>query len=141
MAETGTEFQHFEHLADYSIAVYKECRHGVLPSHIQSHLQHAHKIEQKQAEEIAERVRSWPGLIEYASEFQEPSQVVLPISQLPVYSDGLSCQLDNTRCDKQELNVGESKCSAEWEYKQRLLLIVTVWAFPRSSSYSSTSEG
>ena len=100
MAETGIEFQHFEHLAEYSIAVCKECRHGVLPSHIKSHLQRAHKVKQKQAEEIAEQVRSWPGLMEYASEIQVPRQVVAPISQLPVYSDGLLCQVDQDRCSK-----------------------------------------
>ena len=100
MAETDIEVQHFEHLAEYSIAICKECRHGVLPSHIKSHLQHAHKVKQKQAEDIAERVRSWPGLIEYASEIQVPSQVVRPISQLPMYSDGLLCQLDAARCCK-----------------------------------------
>jgi superfamily II DNA helicase RecQ len=100
MAETDIEFQHFGHLAEYCIAVCKECRHGVLPSHIKSHLQRAHKVKQKQAEEIAERVRSWPGLIEYASEIQVPIQVVAPISQLPVYSDGLLCQLDAASCSK-----------------------------------------
>ena len=72
MAETDIEFQHFQHLAAYSVAICKECRHGVLPSHIKSHLQRAHKVNQKQAEDIAERVRSWPGLIEYASELQAP---------------------------------------------------------------------
>ncbi|KAF2827743.1 hypothetical protein CC86DRAFT_444934 [Ophiobolus disseminans] len=100
MAEGGIELQHFEHLAEYSIAICKECRHGVLPSHIKSHLQRAHKVKQKQAEEIAERVGSWPELIEYASEMQVPSQVVAPISQLPVYSDGLLCQLDAASCSK-----------------------------------------
>jgi hypothetical protein len=44
MAETDIKFQHFEHLAAYSIAVCKECRHGVLPSYIKSYLQHAHKV-------------------------------------------------------------------------------------------------
>jgi hypothetical protein len=58
MADAGIEFQHFEHLAAYSIAICKECRHGVLPSHIKSHLQRAHKVKQKQADAIAERVRS-----------------------------------------------------------------------------------
>jgi hypothetical protein len=58
MAEAALEFQHFEYLAEYSIAICKECRHGVLPSHIKSHLQYAHKVKQKQAEDIAERVRS-----------------------------------------------------------------------------------
>ncbi|KAF2820469.1 hypothetical protein CC86DRAFT_411773 [Ophiobolus disseminans] len=55
MAAAGIEFQHFEHLAEYFIAICKECRHGVLPGHIKSHLQRAHKVKQKQAEDIAER--------------------------------------------------------------------------------------
>ena len=90
--------QHFEHLADYSIAICKQCRHGVLPSHIKSHMQRMHRVKHRQANTIAKRVRSWPGLIEYASELQEPSQVVARISQLPVYSDGLLCQLDGRCC-------------------------------------------
>ena len=73
MAEADIEFQHFEHLAAYSIAVCKECRHGVLPSHVKSHLQRMHRVKDRQADTIAERVRSWPGLIAYASELQEPS--------------------------------------------------------------------
>jgi hypothetical protein len=100
MAETDVELQHFEHLAPYSIAICKECRHSVLPSHIKSYLQHAHKVKQKRAEDIAESVRSWLGLVEYASEIQVPSQVVAPLSQLPVYLDGLLCQLDTARCYK-----------------------------------------
>jgi hypothetical protein len=98
MAETSIEYQYFEHLAEYSIAICKRCRHGVLPSHVKSHLQRAHKVKHKQAEEIADGVYTWFGLIEYASELHEPSQVVPPISQLPVYSDELVCQLDTAHC-------------------------------------------
>jgi hypothetical protein len=58
MVETDIEFQHFEHLTAYCIAICKECRHGVLPSYIKSYLQRTHKVKQKQAKEIAERVRS-----------------------------------------------------------------------------------
>jgi hypothetical protein len=72
----------------------------VLPSHIKSHLQRAHKVNHKQAEDIAERVRSWSGLIEYASELQAPSEVIPPISQLPIYPDGVLCQLDAAYCCK-----------------------------------------
>jgi phage FluMu protein Com len=100
MAEADIEFQYFEHLAEYSIAICKECRHGVLPSHIKSHLQRAHKVKYKRPEDIAKRVRSWPGTIEYTNEIQLPSQVIPPISQLLVYSDRLLHQLDSTHCGK-----------------------------------------
>jgi len=100
MTKTDVELQHFEHLAEYSIAVCKECRHGVLPSHIKSYLHCMHRVKHKLAKEIAERVRSWPGLTEYASEIQVPSQVVAPIRELPVYLDGMLCQLDAASCCK-----------------------------------------
>jgi hypothetical protein len=80
IAEKDIEFQHFKHPVEYCIAVCKECRHSVLHSYIKSHLQRAHKVKQRQAEEIAEQVRSWLGLMEYASEIQVPTQVVAPIS-------------------------------------------------------------
>jgi hypothetical protein len=100
MAETDIELQHFKHLAEYSVAICKECRHGMLPSHMKSYLQYTHKVKHKQAEDIAERVHSWAELIEYASEIQVPSHVILLISQLPVYSDRLLCQLDVAHCFK-----------------------------------------
>jgi hypothetical protein len=73
MEEAGIEFRHFEPLAEYSIAICKNCRHGVLPDYTKSHLQRAHSVKDRQADAIAESVRSWPGLMEYASEIQVPS--------------------------------------------------------------------
>ena len=49
--------EHFHHLQEYSLVVYKECRHAVWPGEIQGHLQgRHHKIEQKKAEAIADNV-------------------------------------------------------------------------------------
>ena len=66
----------------------------MLPSHIVSHLQRVYRVKHKQAQHIAEKVHSWPGLIEYASEIVVSRRLPAPISQLPVYSDGLLYQLD-----------------------------------------------
>jgi hypothetical protein len=56
MAAENVEFQYFEYLAEYSIAICKEYRHGVLPSHIESLLQRIHRVKQQQAHIIAEKV-------------------------------------------------------------------------------------
>jgi hypothetical protein len=94
------ECEYFEHIVQYQVAVCKACRHSIIPSQIQSHLQRVHKIQQKKAEIIAEAVRCWPSLIEYASEIAIPDYAIPPIQQLPVYSDGLICQLDPVRCSQ-----------------------------------------
>jgi hypothetical protein len=58
MAESGIASKHFEHLDGYALAVCKECRHGVLPSQIKSHVQRSHQTKRKEAELIADEVRS-----------------------------------------------------------------------------------
>ncbi|KAF3032558.1 hypothetical protein E8E12_001438 [Didymella heteroderae] len=82
MAESSVRGQHFEHLVD----------------HIKSHVQRAHPAKRKQAKAIAEEVGNWAGLIQYAGELEVPSQVIEPIHQLPVYKDGLMCQVDPNHC-------------------------------------------
>jgi uncharacterized C2H2 Zn-finger protein len=65
------------------------------------HLQRSHRVSRKQAEFIADEVSRWSvpaGLVEYASELEVPSQVIQPIHELPVYRDGLMCQVDPERC-------------------------------------------
>jgi RecQ family ATP-dependent DNA helicase len=98
MAESNVAGEHFAHLVEYALAVCKECRHGVLPSQIKSHVQRAHPAKRKQAKVIAEEVGSWAGLIQYAGELEVPSQVIEPIHPLPVYQDGLMCRLAPDRC-------------------------------------------
>lgn len=98
MAENSIASQHFEHLAEYALAVCRECRHGVLPSQIKSHVQRSHHVKRKEAELIADEVWNWAGLSKYASELNVPNQVIKPIQQLPVYQDGKMCQLDPDRC-------------------------------------------
>jgi superfamily II DNA helicase RecQ len=92
--------RYFEHLVEYQVAVCRECRHGVLPSHIERHLQRMHRVEHKEAERVAEAARGWAGLAEYASEVQVPSEVVEPIAPLPVFADGKLCQVEPGRCSK-----------------------------------------
>jgi hypothetical protein len=98
MTKDSVAGEYFEHLVEYALAVCRECRHGVLPSHIKSHVQRAHPAKWKQSKAIAEEEGNWAGLIQYASELAVPSQVIEPIHQLPVYKDGLMCQVDANHC-------------------------------------------
>jgi hypothetical protein len=93
-----SESQYFEHVAEYSVAVCRECRYAVWPNQIKGHLQEQHNISRKVAEAVGQRVRSWAGLTLYPSELEIPSGIPKSVQQLPVYTDGLLCQLDLGRC-------------------------------------------
>jgi Orsellinic acid/F9775 biosynthesis cluster protein D len=91
--------EHFHHLVEYQLAVCKECQYAVWPEQIAGHLHGKHhKIPRKRAQEIAEKVCSWPGLIPFASELEVPDMIDRPIPQLVLYEDGLMCQLDPEKC-------------------------------------------
>ncbi|KAK4958579.1 hypothetical protein LTR66_013176 [Elasticomyces elasticus] len=99
MAGTQIEDEFFEHLADYRLAMYKECQHAVWLDQIESHVRGKnHKVERERAVLIAERVQEWPGLIVYAGEMQIPDHVNQPIGRLSLHQDGLLCQLNPARC-------------------------------------------
>ncbi|KAK7189930.1 hypothetical protein PSPO01_04320 [Paraphaeosphaeria sporulosa] len=57
-----------------------------------------HRVPRKEADSIAEEVGRWAGLIQYASQLEVPCEAVDPTGQLPVYTDGLMCQLELERC-------------------------------------------
>ena len=98
MSREDFEHQYFEHLAEYQVAVCRECRYAVWPDQIEGHVQKRHKQPQKKAKAIGDAVRGWADLLQYPSELEIPSKGVDPIPQLPVYDDGLLCLLDTERC-------------------------------------------
>jgi hypothetical protein len=69
MAEASIACQYFHHLAEYQVAVCKECQYTVWPNQIEGHLQEQHKIKQKDATKVGTEVRGWAGVIQYPSEF------------------------------------------------------------------------
>lgn len=90
--------QYFQQVAEHSVAVCRECRYAVWPDQIKGHLQKQHKISWKKAEAVGEQVCSWTGLIQYPSKLEVPSGILQPSQQLPVYTDGLLCQLEQGSC-------------------------------------------
>ncbi|KAL1640735.1 hypothetical protein SLS61_010230 [Didymella pomorum] len=98
MSAEGIENQYFEHLAEYQVAVCRECRYAVWPDQIEGHLQKLHKQPQKKAKAIGDAVRGWANLLQYPIELEIPSNGVDPIPQLPVYDDGLLCLLETEQC-------------------------------------------
>jgi hypothetical protein len=100
MAEARIACQYFNHLADYQVAICKQCQYAVWPDQIEGHLQEQHKIKRKVASEVGLDIRSWAGIMQYPSEFVAPSEIMAPHPQLPVYADGLLCQLQPSQCQR-----------------------------------------
>lgn len=98
MSAEGIEHQFFERVAEYPVAVCRECRYAVWPSHIEGHLRKLHKQPQKLAKTIASAIQQWANLLQYPSELELISNGIDAIPQLPVYDDGLLCLLDTERC-------------------------------------------
>lgn len=98
MPAEDAEQQMFEHLADYQLAVCRECRYAVWPDQIERHLEKQHKKSLKSAQAVGDAVRQWPGLLQYPGELEIPSNGIDPIPQLPVYDNGLLCRLSPGRC-------------------------------------------
>lgn len=98
MAQCDISLKYFKHLAEHQLAICNECQYAVWPNQIEGHLQEQHKVKRKEAEAIGESVRCWSGLIQYPSELELPGQAREPFSELPLYRDGMLCQLEPTRC-------------------------------------------
>jgi len=90
--------QYFHHLAEHRVAVCKECQYAVWPDQIEGHLQEQHKTRRKDASKIGNEVRGWAGVMQYPSELVVPSQIAAPHAQLPIYADGMLCQLNPSQC-------------------------------------------
>jgi hypothetical protein len=101
--------QYFHHLAEYQVAVCKECQYAVWSDQIEGHLQAQHRIKRNNASKIGSEVYSWAGVMQYPSEFVVPSQVAAPHPQLPVYADGLLCQLNPSQCQQIFRSPGSKK--------------------------------
>jgi hypothetical protein len=100
MSKPSTKCQYFEHVVEYSIAACRECQYAVWPDQIEGHLQRQHKVNRKGAEAVGQQIRSWAGLIQYPSELEVPSNILKPVYQLLLYTDGLLCQLEPNQYDR-----------------------------------------
>jgi hypothetical protein len=100
MSKPSIKSLYFEHVLEYSVAACTECRYAVWPDQIEGHLQRQHKISYKEAEAVGQEVRSWAGLIQYPSELEIPGSIQRPVPQLPLYADGMLCQLDPGYCQQ-----------------------------------------
>ena len=91
----------FVHLPEYRIIICVECKHAVLPSHVDAHLkdENKHNASKEEQERIYQEVQQIEGLIEERAElnkisFPPPSNPPISILQEP-RKDGIQCQLED----------------------------------------------
>ena len=94
----GIEHQYFERIAEYPVAVCKECRYAVWPNQIEGHLRKLHKQPLRRAKTIANAIQQWANLLQQPSQLERIINRIDAIPQLPVYDDGMLCLLDTEHC-------------------------------------------
>ena len=91
--------EYFHHLPEWTVVVCKECQYAVWPDQVKGHLQgKQHRVPIVEASGISEKVQEWPGVTRFPSEFQMPTYVEEPVVEIPLYTDGWKCRLDDQQC-------------------------------------------
>lgn len=90
--------QYFIYLREYGLLICKGCKYAVWPAEVESHLGGSHHRVKKEIRQIiATEINQWEGLIQTETQLRIPSDVIIPISELPIY-DGLMCTVDPEAC-------------------------------------------
>lgn len=92
----GQSNDYFEYLPEYRLLICKHCKHAVCLDQIRAHLRgKRHELPPKEtAAAQADVQRQWAGAAKDVTEVYIPTRVPQPIAHLPLYKDGLLCQLD-----------------------------------------------
>lgn len=92
-------FTSFEHLTEWQQVVCRRCHCAMCPSGVATHLTNKqHGQNRKIARRIADDISQWLSIVNYPSMFELLAWVETPITQLPLFDDGLHCQIDAMRC-------------------------------------------
>ena len=87
-----------EYLSEWRMIVCRKYQHTIWPAQVQSHFQGPqHRLKIKEAPPIAGRRNHGPIQFNIV-ELQIPIRIDSPVRILPVYSDGLLCQMKPERC-------------------------------------------
>ena len=82
----------FRHFSEHKVIVCKQCRFGVIPSQVESHVRNWHASVTKQERQgIIDIVGTLPDLARNPEDVQYPSIKSPPIPELPIISDALRC--------------------------------------------------
>ena len=87
----------FYHLEEQRVIVCRECRYAVWPDQVSAHLRLKHEAPRKEVRAIATEVASW-GLQRSPEDFRLVRTGLQPLDHLPVYQDGVACQLRPAQC-------------------------------------------
>jgi hypothetical protein len=91
--------EYFRYLPDFRLVICKTCRHAVWPKEATAHLKGSrHDLSPFEARVVLEELKNWPDLYYSSAELDLPRRLDVAIPCLPIYTDGLRCQLDDGKC-------------------------------------------
>ncbi|KAF1818794.1 uncharacterized protein K489DRAFT_326976, partial [Dissoconium aciculare CBS 342.82] len=91
--------EYFEYEREWQLAVCRECRVAIWPAHAAAHLRGpVHRVPGAKAQQAADELQAWPGIVNHVSQFAIPIHVDRPVPALALYMDGIQCRLEPTTC-------------------------------------------
>ena len=99
VASKAMATEYFYHLSEWQVVICKEYRYAVWPGQVKGHLiNKQHGVSSKRAVVVSEEISEWPGVARYPSQFCTPAHVDEAVDELPVYNDGIKCELYRGDC-------------------------------------------
>ncbi|KAH7038988.1 hypothetical protein B0J12DRAFT_553844, partial [Macrophomina phaseolina] len=92
---------HFEQIPAFGLVACRKCRHAVWPDAVGAHLRGGeHRMSRRQAQAVSDKlIELWGDrLLRRPAELEVPASVEAAIPQLPIFPDGLLCEVESDRC-------------------------------------------
>lgn len=92
------EEQLFETIPHLRVMICRQCRYGVWPAEVESHLKHQHQLNYQTVRQMVQAIHQWPGLASNYQDVQIPRVLDEPLPIVPCHSNGMLCRRDPSTC-------------------------------------------
>jgi hypothetical protein len=92
------EHQIFEKIPELRIMLCRQCKHGVHPKEVATHLRKKHYLKTSDIQPIVQTVQQWNDIIQDPAAVDIPRELDDPLPILKVHTNGMQCQRDPGQC-------------------------------------------
>ncbi|KAL4887742.1 hypothetical protein BDV59DRAFT_206691 [Aspergillus ambiguus] len=87
----------FEQVPRLQVIICRQCRYGVWPAEVETHLKKQHQLDHTTVAPIVKTVSGWRGIATQRQAVQIPHVLDKPLPVIPCYATGLVPRLNSTQ--------------------------------------------